>query len=187
MKHWLAALSLLLMLTGCGYQLSRGMQGGRVVSLAVPYVVGDEDGRLTFEVVRAVSQMPQYRYTPDGGEQILVVELVEGREENVGFRYDRKKDGKRKKEIVPTETRLFVRVQVSLVEAATGQCLLGPTSIQEAVDYDHFYYGHHEVNVFSLGQLTDREAAKEAAGVPLNERVAQQIVDWLQTSSLHGL
>lgn len=187
MKKWIAALVMLLVLTGCGYRLSRGMQEGRIVPLAIPYVVGDEDGRLSFEVVRAVSQMPQYRYTPDGGELVLVVELLDGREENVGFRYDRKKDGKRKKEIVPTETRLFMRAQVSLVEAATGHCLLGPTSIQEAVDYDHFYYGHHEVNVFSLGQLTDREAAKEAASVPLNQRLAQQIVDWLETSSLHGL
>lgn len=184
MSRWIVAVGAFLLLSGCGYRLSQTMQEGRLVTLSIPYVVGDADGRLSLEIVRAVSTLPCYRYVPCGGEQILVVELAESREENIGFRYDRKKDGKRKKEIVPTETRLFVEAKVSIVDGATNQCLWGPFSIQETTDYDHFYYGHHEVNVFSLGQLTDREAAKEAAFAPLNQRLAQQIVDLLQTCSL---
>lgn len=184
MRGWIAAVGTLVMLSGCGYQLSQSMRDGKQVTLSIPYVVGDADGRLSLEIVRAVSTLPSYRYVPYGGEQILVVALADSREENIGFRYDRKKDGKRKKEIVPTETRLFVEAKVSMVDATTNECLWGPVSIQETTDYDHFYYGHHEVNVFSLGQLTDREAAKEAACAPLNQRLAQQIVDLLQTCSL---
>lgn len=152
-------------------------------TLSIPYIKGDTDGSLTAELIRAVAHSGCFCYVSSGGGFRLEVKLIELDDENVGFRYDHKKSGKRRKVIVPTETRARAEAVLSLIETASGRCVIGPISVTAYADFDHFYYGHHEVNTFSLGQLTDTEGAHTAALRPLNKKLAEQIIEILYESS----
>lgn len=50
-------------------------------------------------------------------------------------------------------------------------------------EFDHTYYTTRDrINVFSLGQLSDIDAARDAAMVPLNRALAERIVDFVMNS-----
>ena len=113
----------------------------------------------------------------------MKVELIDFDDENIGFRYDRKKDGRRRKAIIPTETRLIATAQVTLIQAYSGEALIGPVRLAASVDFDHDYCSDRgEINIFSLGQLNDYDTAYEAAFRPLNRVLAQKIVDLINDS-----
>jgi DNA-binding cell septation regulator SpoVG len=99
------------------------------------------------------------------------------------FRYDRKKTGELRKSIIPTETRVTVVAEVLLVEGGTGQIIRGPTRITASAEFDHTYYAtRNEINIFSLGQLNDFDAARDAVMHPLNRNLAEKIVDYVINS-----
>ncbi len=171
------------LLTGCHYQFGRGDLSQRYATISVPYVEGDQKGDLTTEIIRKLSTSGAFRYVNTGGDLILKIKLVEVRDENIGFRYDRKKRGELRHAIIPTETRLTVLAEVSVIEAGTGQVIRGPTRITASTEFDHtYYYTRNEINVFSLGQLTDIDAAQDAAVYPLNRCLAERIVDYVINS-----
>jgi hypothetical protein len=167
-----------LLLMGCGYHFGESSFAKSYHTISVPLVIGDEDGDLTAVLVEQIVQSGVYQYCRDNAALILQVELLDFDDENIGFRYDRKKDGKRRKAIIPTETRLFVEAEISLIETNSGKCLLGPVRLVASVDFDHDYYSdRREINRFSLGQLNDYDTAYDAAYKPLNRVLAQKIVD----------
>lgn len=171
------------LLTGCQYQFGRGDLSQRYATISVPYIEGDQKGELTSDVIKKLSTAGAFRYVSHGGDLNLKIKLIEFREENVNFRYDRKKTGELKKSIIPTETRVSAIAEVSLVEAGTGQTIRGPTRIVANVEFDHTYYAtRDEVNIFSLGQLNDIDAARDAALHPLNRYLAERIVDYVINS-----
>lgn len=176
-------LALLFLLSSCGYQFGEGGIASQYKTLSVPLVLGDEDGDLTSALVEQVVRSGAYAYSRDEGALILKVELIDFRDENIGFRYDRKKDGKRRKAIIPTETRLAVTAEVTLIESCSGRPILGPARILANIDFDHDYYSSRgEINVFSLGQLGDYDSAYDAVYKPLNRVLAQKIVDFINDS-----
>ncbi|MCB1111404.1 MAG: LptE family protein [Chlamydiales bacterium] len=173
-------LLLSLLLTGCGYRFGSGALVDSYRTISVPYVQGDEDGELTAALVRQLSATGQLTYCRYGGDLTLNVCILRRYDNDVGFRYDRKDCGQLTNSVIPTETRLTLVAQVSVVENNTCCQLIGPIVLKASVDFDHDYYSsRNAVNVFSLGQLTDIEAAVDAVRRPLNEKLAKKIVDYI--------
>lgn len=176
-------LFLLPFLTSCGYHFGEGGISSQYQTISVPLASGDLEGDLTKDVVEELVKSGVYTYVRDGGAVTLNIDIVDEFDENIGFRYDRKNDGKRRHEIIPTETRAFIVAEVSLSETYSCKTLLGPARITAWIDFDHDYYTTRgEVNVFSLGQLNDYDEAYDAVYIPLNRLLAQKIVDFVQDS-----
>lgn len=169
------ALFLLLILCSCGYHFERDLLLPRTVS--VPFVEGDWDGDLTAAVVQQISTSGVFAYRKEGGSLTLKIKVLDSRDENIGFRYYRNKEGKLKKDLIPTETRIAVSAEVSLIETGTCNHILGPTLITAGVDFDHDFYSSD--TTFSLGQLSDYDSAYDAVNHPLNKILAQKIVDFV--------
>lgn len=170
---------------GCGYRLDRGegLLTSRYRSISVPYVVGDEFGDLTAAVIKEIVQSGAFEYEAYTGALTLNIAQVDLREDNIGFRYDRRRSGKLTDDVIPTETRMIETVEITVVESASGCVILGPVRLSAYMDFDHdYYFSRDGVNVFSLGQLIDIDEAKIAVRAPLNERLAKKIVDYLTQS-----
>lgn len=169
--------------TGCGYHFGPGKIPQFPKTISIPFVEGDDGGALTSQLIEQIVQSGEYEYQNSGGAFLLKIKLIDFNEENIGFRYDRKKDGRRRKAIIPTEARLTAIAEVALIEACSGVALIGPVVINASIEFDHNYYlGRGEVNVFSLGQLSDYDTAREAADKPLNRALARKIVDLITDS-----
>ena len=171
------------LLTSCQYQFGRGELSQRYATLSIPYVKGDQKGELTANLIKQFSTSGAFRCISQGGDLILKIELLEFREENVEFRYDRKKTGELKKSLIPTETRVSAVAEVHLIEGGTGQTVRGPTHVTASVEFDHTYYAtRDEINIFSLGQLNDFDAARDAIMHSLNRHLAEKIADYVINS-----
>lgn len=166
--------------TGCQYQFGYGDLSQQYATISVPYVEGDLNGDLTARVIKQLSTTGAFIYRAEGGDLTLKIKLLEIADENIGFRYNRHKDGELKKTIIPTETRAAATIELVVIESASGKILRGPTRLSASVEFDHDYYAsRNEINVFSLGQLTDIDAAQEAARTPLNKELAEKVADYL--------
>lgn len=171
---------LLILCVGCGYRLEENYtEDSGPERIAIPYVEGDVDGKLTAFLIKEISSSGRYLYDPHAAIQ-LRVEIVDYYDENIGFRYDRSRKGKLKDYIIPVETRAYMLVQAELQSCACPEFSRNPVRIMASMDYDHDYYTiRHGVNIFSLGQLTDVDSAEEAALVPLEKKMAEKIVDYV--------
>lgn len=170
-------------LSSCHYHFGHGELAQRYHTISIPYVEGDQKGELTKDIIKKMSTSGAFQYVDREGELILKIKFIDLRDQNIGFRYDRKRKGHLKRAIIPTETRLTANAEVTLIEAGTGQIIRGPTIITASTDFDHTYYAtRHEVNIFSLGQLNDIDAAEDAAMHPLNRDLADKIVDYIINS-----
>lgn len=168
--------------TSCGYQREGVYED--VSTISVPYIVGDVDGQFTAILIEKLSQLSGYQYVTTGGYYTLKVEIISTENENIGFRYDRHKNGRLRDEIIPVETRLEMTMDVTLFSSFDGKAVLGPSRIRTTYDFDHDWYSvRNGVNVFSLGQLTDVDSAEDAALKPLQERASEKIVDFLLLST----
>jgi hypothetical protein len=138
------------------------------------------EGLLTQSLVREISRRGDLTYVPFQGDLILEVNLLEVRDENIGFRYDRKKSGKLTKSVIPTESRAYALAEIRLIQTATQTTLLGPLRLTATVDFDHdFYESRGGINVFSLGQVTDLESARDAVQKPLYTELSRKIVEFI--------
>lgn len=171
---------LLLVLSSCGYQFGQGNLSSQYQTIAIPYIKGDSDGSLTASVIKSFSAGSELSYVNCGADLLLQIEVMDIYDENIGFRYDRKKEGKLTRSIIPTEARLTIEVEVTLIEESSQKVLRGPVRLQAFIEFDHdFYTTRDAVNAFSLGQLTDYDEAYDAAQKPLNQAIAKKIVDYV--------
>lgn len=146
---FLSCLCLVIAFTGCGYQFGEDGIAARYHTISVPSVKGDWNGDLTSAIVKALSCSGCFEYRSDCAAAILNVKLMDLDDENIGFRYDRHKLGKIRNTIIPTESRLEATVEVSLVDAGSGENILGPVRLIAYVDFDHDYYtSRNGVNIF---------------------------------------
>lgn len=172
-----------LLLSGCQYRFGHGELSEQYETISVPFIEGDREGDLTAELIKRLGTSGSFCYETSGGDLILLVKILDYENEDVGFRYDRKKRGGLKKVVIPTETRLKATAEVTLTDASTGQVIRGPAVINASIDFDHdFYFSRHEENVFSLGQLNDIDAAEDAVMGPLYKILAEKIVDYVVNS-----
>lgn len=154
-------------------------------TFTVPYVIGDADGILTADIIKQMGLCSGLQYQRCEGDIVISVELEEIDDQNIGFRYDRNRNGRilKSKSIIPTETRTTIWAKVKVVDGNSGVVLLEPVLISASVDFDHDYYSsRNEINIFSLGQLNDYDVAHDAAYRPLFSALAQKIVDYLCAS-----
>ncbi len=168
-------------LTGCGYRLGQG--GLRAGTITVPFVQGDDDGRLTSYLVRELSRSGGVRVVTTHGELTLQVKLLNLKNRTIGYRYDQKSCDCLAKSVIPTEVRKILEAEVIVVRGDT--ILAGPTLIEASYDYDFDYCQvKQEVNVFSLGQLVDIETAADSALDPLYRRLAEKVTTYVVTLPL---
>ena len=177
-----------LILAGCGYRMGYGSIRDRYSTVSVPYVVGDQNGDLTAALIHELGTRGGFRYCCNGGELIVSATLIEVCDEDIGFRYDRNKEDKPTRCVIPTETRATAKAELMVKKRADDACILGPVIIVASVDFDHDYYSSHNgvnaVNIFSfsLGQVTDVQAAKDVARSPLYRCLARKIVDYISAA-----
>lgn len=172
-----------LFLSACGYQFKQGSSSSYPKTISIPFVEGDKTGDFTAALIQAFSTSGFFEYRQYGGSLTLKVELLDFRDENIGFRYDRNQQGELTKTLIPTESRLCVLSEVAVVDSSTGCILAGPARISANAEFDHdYYFSRDGVNVFSLGQLTDVDSARDAVYQPLNKILAQKIVDFVSNS-----
>lgn len=169
-------------LTSCSYRLGQGSITDQYQTISVPYVCGDLDGTLTAELIKQLEITGGLHYVNCQGDIQLLVNLVDLRDQNIGFRYYREHGDKITRCLVPTETRVTAVVEVKVVDLCTGQCVLGPVILKENVVFDYEYLNGDGVNIFSLGQLNDDDAARITAKTPLNKALARKIVEYVNES-----
>lgn len=168
-----------LLINACGYKAGAGGSSPGV-TFCVPLIEGDKDALFSSTIIREVSSRTSFQYNSENAQTILNIRILDLDDENVGFRYDRKRTGKLRHNVIPTETRIAVQVEMTLFKACDSTPILGPLLIEAAIDFDHEYYPNRDaINVFSLGQLTDYDAARDAAIFPLSRELARRIADRL--------
>lgn len=173
-------LSLLVILTSCGYTLNTVPGYSEAPTISIPYVQGDVDGQLTAALIHQISLSGEYVYRTSGGEYVLEARIIDESYENIGFRFDRSRKDCLKHYIIPVEMREGLLVEVQVIASCSGEIVLGPNRLLADVEYDHDYYTIRDgVNVFSLGQLTDIDSAEDAAKTPLYQKLAEKVSSWL--------
>jgi hypothetical protein len=183
---------LFLVLTGCGYRWqpeTSHEEGGPTIS--VPYVLGDADGSLTAEIVRALAVSGFGKVRQWGAQYRLQVSIAGAEGQTIGYRRDRQEiSGESQKNLVASERRKTIAVKAAVVESESNKLFLGPFRIEGYADFDYVDgdsiqdlvfirpKGISQVVLpFSLGQLESSEAAEEAAMRPLYVQIAKKIVD----------
>ena len=183
MSTWrsiLIAPLLLIALTNCGYKYGRGDAQWVGSTISVPFVEGDSTGDFTQALVRELSTSGSFRYVNCGGSYRLCVSLLCQEEDNIGFRYDTDRDGDLTTTTIPIETRVRATAEFSLVHVCSGEIVVGPERVSAWIDYDHEYTsGSDSLNLVSLGQVTDMEAASVVVPPRLGKKLAERIVDYL--------
>ncbi|MGK5595238.1 MAG: hypothetical protein ACSNEK_07775 [Parachlamydiaceae bacterium] len=178
----LLGLASCVLFVGCAYQFGLGNSLLQGKTVSIPYIEGDLDGFLTEAVIGEVSKCLNASYTSGCGEVVLKIKIIDDYEENIGFRYDRKRNGSLRKTIVPIEARATLVAKVEILDSM-GKCLMSPVFIKASLDYDHDYYSSRDrINIFSLGQLSDIDSAQDAARRPLNHVLARKIADFLNNA-----
>ena len=184
---------LLLLLLGCGYRFEGGESKEDVIGISIPYIKGDGEGRLNTELAKALSNSGMFDYVQNGGELILHAAIIADGDERIGFRFDRDPtSGKLRDNIVGTENRRALSVQISLVDAYTQETVLEPQVINAVADYDYVDSNSirdltfvapngtpQKVLDFSLGQLDSFEGAHDDTGIVVYRVLAQKIVEGL--------
>ena len=178
-------------LTGCGYHL----QDTPRLSMSIPYVCGDEEGKLTDALVKQVARSCEFVYAPNRtGTLVLEGEIIKDTREYIGFQFDRRPvSGERVNRLVPNEERREVTVRLTLFDARTGKIIYGPFDVKESSDYDFVdpdslrdvsfidRRGRRQSSLFfSLGQLDSREGAGQVALDPLYKKLAYVVVEGLE-------
>ena len=182
-SYYLLGFSWILLLTSCQYQFGQGGLPPQYTTISVPYVEEDQRGELTAAIIHRLESEGTLRYVTTGGDLLLKAKWIDLHDENIGFRYDRKQNKRLRHIVIPSETRTYGVIEISLIDANSGQILKGPVCLSAHVEFDHDYYKTRDgSNVFSLGQLTDIDAANDTVMRPLNKRLAEQIVDYLINS-----
>jgi len=190
-KNWrlFSLLGALSLFAGCGYRWQPDYPYGTRPSVSVPFVVGDEDGMLTAEIIRALSSSGLVEVCSSGGDYQLHVTIASGTAENVGYRIDPQKvDKKVRKNLLACEGRRTMTIEAALYQG--DELIYGPYPITSDAEYDYVDGDSIQdltfvnpagkvvtVLPFSLGQLESVESAQEAATKPLYSRLAQKIVD----------
>lgn len=184
---------LLLLLLGCGYRFEGGESKEGMIGISIPYIKGDGEGRLNAELAKALSSSGMFDYVQNGGELILQASIIVDGDDRIGFRFDRDPtSGKLRDNIVGTENRRALSVQISLLDAYTQETVLEPQVITAVADYDYVDSNSirdltfiapngtpQKVLDFSLGQLDSFEGAHDDTGIVVYRVLAQKIVEGL--------
>ncbi len=188
----LACFLSLLFFSSCSYHML-GMDKNEKVSLAVPFAEGDFNGLFTDAVVSSINSSTELNFDPDA-DLVLKVAFLEEFSEKIGYKYDRETDGKLKKNLLPTENRQIVKLNVSIFSKAEEKVIFGPFQMSSDVDFDYVKEDSLEdlsfinqknkrqtVLSYSLGQLESITAAEAAAKKALYKKTAKKLIETLDS------
>ena len=181
--------NLILLLNSCGYRWQPNYPNDVRPTVSVPFVIGDDDGMLTAEIIAAISASGVADVKSYGGDYSLIVAIVNEASEKIGFRIDPQKvDKKVRKNLLACEERRTMILEAKL--CLSGEIAYGPYRISADADYDYVDGDSVQdltfteptgttmtVLPFSLGQLEPAESAALASTKPLYRRLAQKVVD----------
>lgn len=183
----------LCLLASCGYHFSDREQEKTTVT--VPLIRGDSDGSFMNAIVHALASSGQFAFRREQGNFLLSVAILSDSDDRIGYRYDRNPvSGKRRKNIVGIENRETIQAEVKLIDTYTQETVYGPQVICASTDYDYvdshssrdlIYLspkGPTTVIDFSLGQLDSIEGGHDDARLPIFRKLAQAIVEILDTN-----
>lgn len=187
------SLAALLLLAGCGgYQFEGAGSTAELTSVSIPYIKGDGEGMLNTEIAKALSISGVFDYVQNAGSLVLEASIVADGDERIGYRYDRNATtGERRDNIVGTENRRELAVEIKLVDSHSGAIVLGPEVIRATTEYDYvdgnsirdlvFIENGTPQTVlnFSLGQLDSVNGAHDDASASIYQIVAQKITQRL--------
>jgi hypothetical protein len=194
LKRLLSSVLFLFFSSSCGYRWTSA--NDLPPSVEVPYLTGDEDGSLTSEIIRTLNARGIREVRRSDARYRLEGSILGGSVDTIGYRRDPQLiRGKISKNLVSTEARKTLTLQVSLIDTYTGKELLGPVEIVACEEFDYVDGDsipdliftnpsgiEQTVLSFSLGQLESSEAAQEAATRPLYRKIAQKVVDAISSS-----
>ena len=190
----------LFLFTGCCYRLvGKSEEGLALTKIAIPYIEGDLDGKLTEALIKALSKSPQLEYSKKHEALVFEGKIIENSLEYFGYQYDREPlSNERKNRLIPNEGTRVMALSFSLIEAKTCKVLLGPIHVSADQDFDfvdsdslldNFYInpnGNLEpVLFFSLGQLDTKEGAKNGALFPLYEKLSDKVIEGIEQAFFH--
>jgi hypothetical protein len=187
-----------LLLCGCGYHFDAGEREGRTVTISVPYIKGDLEGKLNAQLVHALSASGHFDCVQNGGELILEASITGDGDERIGFRFDRNpQSGELRDNIIGTENRRTIIAVVTVIDPSTHTAVLGPQTVKADADYDYVDSNSirdltfitnrgipEKVLDFSLGQLDSVDGAHDDASTVIYRHLAQKIVDGLLIQKL---
>lgn len=181
--------------SGCLYKCSNQSEIAHK-SISIPYVDGDSFGQLTQSLIYQISSSGLFEYKQKLSDYRLEVAIVSITNDKIGFKRDVKKDcadtEKKRKNLLPIESRENIAAQVSLRENLCGNIVWGPKTITADMDYDYSeqdstkdlsYLGldgqRESILTFSVGQMETVSTAQDSALRPLYEKLAKNIVQAL--------
>jgi hypothetical protein len=170
---------ILLLSTSCGWHLA-DHQAANAPTISIPYAYGDSDGLLTSEIIAQVEKEGNFAYVQAGGKYTLKVDLLDSKSENIGWRYDPKKLENGKRKLIPDEVRRKILAKVTVIDTLSHEVISGPAYILGSVEFDHLqYHLNHNINRFSLGQLTDIDTTYDVVDLPMYRDLATKIAQYL--------
>jgi len=173
--------------TSCGWHFSDSYKTSSNRTLSIPYAQGDGDGLMTAEIIAQIEKEGSFSYVQDGGHYLLEVVLLDSQSDTLGYRWDPNKLANGKRKVIPNETRRRLLAKVSVLESLSNKVVLGPAYIVGEAEFDHQYYNlNHNINNFSLGQLTDIDTTYDVVDIPLHRDLARKIALYLE-NHLHDV
>ncbi|MCK4934170.1 MAG: hypothetical protein KAR79_01145 [Simkaniaceae bacterium] len=168
------------------------------MSISIPFVKGDLNGKLTEAIIHQITLSGDYRYVADGGDYVLEVDMISDRNEQIGYQYDRHPTSQKLfNRLRPSEGRKEITVGLRLLNTQTNELTLPYTiiSASEAFDFVDSDSIHdvafinkkgvrESVLNFSLGQLDSKEGASDAASTPLYNKIGRKIANGLRFNHL---
>lgn len=179
--------------TSCNYSLGRS-SNNQVINISVPYIEDDYNGQFTNELIKQISYSPKIKYNYIGSDFDLKIKIISKNTSQIGYKYDRDDQNKRRDNLRATEGRLAITASVEVVNNKTNKVKLGPLEVSYDAEFDYvdqdsvsdlFFLNSNDqkesVLNFSLGQLESIDNAKDASLKPLYEGLSKKIVDAIST------
>ena len=152
-------------------------------TLEIPYCKGDSDGLFTNALVAEIEKRDSFTYVNENARYILQVKILDRKSNTIGYRYNPEKLKKGKFGLIPNEGRLRILALVEVIDPLSKKIIIGPAHIEASCEYDHDNYTiNHDVNRFSLGQLSDIDTTNDVVDIPLYRNLAKNIANYLELS-----
>lgn len=168
-------LGALLILSGCA-RYSFISPSSTKTPLSVPYVEGDDTGRLTNALIASIGMKTQF-CVEEGCRYQLMVKILDSKQHKLAYRFKPYgNDG-----LIPCENRAHMLAKVAIVDRSTHKVVRGPGFILASIDYDHQQTAKDDIiNKFSLGQLGNIDTYDDSLPIPLNRNLSEKIALWVE-------
>ncbi len=193
-KNKIVFLTLLLLLSSCGYRARGGTgESAGMALVSIPLIREDEDGVLRNALARAISETGRYRYTSESAPYELLIKFENNYTDTIGYEWDvNAATGGEVKRLYPDEGRKTVAVLVTLQDSKTKERVLEPFTVSVQANYDFVnpvalkdiefqdFMGRMQTTLqYSLGQLDSEEGARSEVTKPLFQDLANKIAETL--------